>query len=59
MRQGGRLGLSDNSGNSFFSHLHFVIQDRDRGMMSVRPSPMDGKRLQDGDWGACVRSTNS
>jgi len=58
VRQGARVGFSDNTGNSFFSHLHFVVQDRDLGLASVRPSPMDGQRLIDGDARKCVRSTN-
>jgi tetratricopeptide (TPR) repeat protein len=58
VRQGARLGFTNDTGNSAFSHLHFVLQDRDLGYMSVRPSPLDGHRLEDGDGGSCVGSTN-
>lgn len=58
VRQGARLGFSNDTGNSAFSHLHFVLQDRDLMYMSVRPTPMDGTRLGDGDGGSCVGSTN-
>jgi len=58
VRQGAILGFSNDTGNSAFSHLHFIIQDRDRGFLSVRPTPMDGQRLEDGDGGECISSTN-
>jgi hypothetical protein len=61
---GNRLGLMDDTGNSVLDHLHFCIHDRqipfpgvDIGG-SVRPTPMSGVTLEDGDDGTCVRSTN-
>ena len=69
---GMRLGLMNDTGNSILDHLHFSIHDQTvpfagagstcggitRGA-SVRPSPMDGQRLGDGDSGKCVRSSNA
>jgi murein DD-endopeptidase MepM/ murein hydrolase activator NlpD len=61
---GQRLGRMDDTGNSTFDHLHFSIHDRNISHpnvshgRSVRPSPMDGSRLGDGDSGTCVRSSN-
>jgi hypothetical protein len=61
---GTRLGRMDNTGNSVFDHLHFSIHDRNIPRPdgpwggSVRPTPMNGVRLDDGDSGTCVRSTN-
>lgn len=68
---GARLGLMNDTGNSALDHLHFSIHDQNspfpgagatcggvtRGT-SVRPSPMDGQDLDDGDSGKCVRSSN-
>lgn len=62
---GNRIGLMDDTGpKSVISHLHFSIHDRQlvfpnepRGR-SVRPSPMNGVTLGDGDSGKCVCSTN-
>lgn len=63
IRQGTRLGLTDDTGNSAFPHLHFSIHDRDiivngAGFGSVRPTPMDGQSLNDGNGGRCVGSSN-
>jgi murein DD-endopeptidase MepM/ murein hydrolase activator NlpD len=62
---GNRLGTMDDTGNSTLNHLHFSIHDRhlpnphSGGLgASVRPTPMSGVRLDDGDSGTCVRSTN-
>jgi murein DD-endopeptidase MepM/ murein hydrolase activator NlpD len=61
---GTRLGLMDDTGNSAINHLHFSIHDRQiphpqNGLgASVRPTPMSGFRLEDGDDGTCVRSNN-
>lgn len=62
---GTRLGRMDDTGNSILDHLHFSIHDRKlvapSGIpygRSVRPTPMSGTRLEDGDSGTCVRSTN-
>ncbi|MGH8761640.1 MAG: choice-of-anchor D domain-containing protein [Nitrosospira sp.] len=61
---GQRLGLMDDTGNSWLNHLHFSIHDRniphpnESYGSSVRPSPLDGVRLGDGDSGTCVRSSN-
>ncbi len=62
---GTRLGRMDDTGNSILDHLHFSIHDRNIAAMSgapygasVRPTPMSGTRLEDGDSGTCVRSTN-
>ncbi len=54
---GTRLGFMDDTGNSILDHLHFSIHDQKIGG-SVRPTPMNGVRLEDGDAGTCVRSTN-
>ncbi|HEX7902564.1 MAG TPA: tetratricopeptide repeat protein [Chitinophagaceae bacterium] len=56
--QGFTLGFMDDTGNSAFPHLHFLIQDRDLGFASVRPTPMDGQTLNDGENYKCIRSTN-
>ena len=56
--QGQRLGPMDDTGLSAVHHLHFSIHDRDLGFMSVRPTPMDGSTLNDGENGKCVCSTN-
>lgn len=58
VRQGARLGLMDDTGNSAFDHLHFSIHDDAMGGASVRPTPMDGQTLGDADDGSCVLSTN-
>jgi len=61
---GTRLGLMDDTGNSVLDHLHFSIHDRQipfpgAGLGgSVRPTPLSGVRLEDGDSGTCVRSDN-
>jgi hypothetical protein len=61
---GNRLGRMDDTGNSVLDHLHFSIHDRtivhpnSAFGASVRPTPMNGVRLEDGDSGTCVRSTN-
>jgi hypothetical protein len=61
---GNRLGLMDDTGNSLMDHLHFSIRDRQilhpRSSLgaSVRPTPMSGMKLEDGDGGTCIRSTN-
>lgn len=61
---GQRLGLMDDTGNSVLDHLHFSVHDRSLAHpnvsygRSVRPSPLSGVRLGDGDSGRCVRSTN-
>ncbi len=62
---GNRLGLMDDTGNSVMDHLHFSIHDRlipharwPALGASVRPTPMEGMRLEDGDGGTCIRSTN-
>lgn len=61
---GNRLGRMDDTGNSVLNHLHFSIHDRNIPHpnvsygASVRPTPLSGVRLEDGDSGTCVRSTN-
>ncbi|HEY8171243.1 MAG TPA: peptidoglycan DD-metalloendopeptidase family protein, partial [Candidatus Limnocylindria bacterium] len=61
---GNRLGVMDDTGESWLHHLHFSIHDQQLphpGLKygpSIRPSPMDGRALGDGDSGTCVRSTN-
>jgi|GEM_PF-2513713 len=70
---GQRLGLVNDTGNSVEDHLHFSVHDQTvpfpgfsgtgpsgiiRGS-SVRPTPLDGVRLGDGDSGACVTSSNA
>ena len=73
VNQGFVLGLIDDTGNSFHDHLHFEMHDTRlregttgrRGNRwgspyghSVRPTPMDGQTLNDGDDGRCIESTN-
>jgi len=59
VRQGARLGLMDDTGNSQLNHLHFSIHDATlMGGMSVRPTPMDGFSLSDQASGACITSSN-
>ena len=61
---GSRLGRMDDTGNSLLNHLHFSIHDRQIPHpnvsygASVRPTPLNGVRLEDGDSGTCVRSSN-
>ncbi|HEX2473940.1 MAG TPA: peptidoglycan DD-metalloendopeptidase family protein, partial [Lacipirellulaceae bacterium] len=61
---GNRLGRMDDTGNSVLDHLHFSIHDRQISHPnvsyggSVRPTTLSGVRLEDGDSGTCVRSTN-
>ena len=58
---GRRLGYMNDTGTSVIDHLHFSIHDTTLGPgigPSVRPSPMDGQTLGDGDTGKCLRSTN-
>lgn len=58
---GARLGSMNDTGTSVLDHLHFSIHDSAAGSgigPSVRPSPMDGRTLGDGDSGACIRSSN-
>ena len=75
VKTGQRLGLMDDTGNSAIHHLHFSIHDQNDPYpgstpspssdsmiapgRSVRPSPMDGKILDDfsGD-ATCILSTN-
>lgn len=58
LKQGSRLGLMDDTGNSAWSHLHFSIHDNQLGGKSVRPNPMDGHRLDDADDSTWITSTN-
>jgi tetratricopeptide (TPR) repeat protein len=60
VRQGARLGVVDDTGLSVADHLHFSLHDRDLPFLtdSVRPTPMDGQTLNDGDDGRCMFSTN-
>jgi hypothetical protein len=55
---GTRLGLMDDTGTSILNHLHFSVHDSDINGASVRPTPLSGVRLEDGDDGTCVRSNN-
>lgn len=64
VKAGNRLGFVDDTGYSYLQHLHFSIHDRQIPYTgysyggSVRPSPMDGQTLDDGDSGKCIRSSN-
>lgn len=63
VKQGARLGLLDDTGNSVANHLHFTINDRRVPGATplgrtVRPTPMDGQTLNNIDDGRCVFSTN-
>jgi hypothetical protein len=58
---GRRLGYMDDTGTSVIDHLHFSIHDFAPAPgigPSLRPSPMDGYVLGDGNSGTCMRSTN-
>ena len=61
---GTRLGRMDDTGNSLLNHLHFSVHDRQIPHpnvsygASVRPTLLNGVRLEDGDSGTCVRSSN-
>ena len=61
---GQRLGVMDDTGNSALDHLHFSVHDRTLPHpnvsfgRSVRPTPLSDVRLEDGDSGTCVESTN-
>ena len=61
---GNRIGLMDDTGESVIDHLHFSIHDRRIVFPntslggSVRPTPMNGVTLNDGESGKCVCSTN-
>ncbi len=66
VRQGSRLGFMNDTGNSFFDHLHFSIHDdtlaSPTGMAfgpSVRATPFEGRDLLDGNDASCVRSSNN
>lgn len=58
VNQGTRLGRMDDTGNSALPHLHFSIHDEKNDKKSVRPTPMDGQSLNDGDKGRCIGSSN-
>jgi tetratricopeptide (TPR) repeat protein len=59
VRQGARLGVIDDTGDSAFDHLHFSIHDMvAMSGMSVKPTPMDGQDLTESDTGRCISSTN-
>lgn len=60
VRQGARLGVMDDTGTSVLDHLHFSLHDRKLpwDSSSVRPTPMDGQSLNEGDDGRCMYSTN-
>ena len=61
VRQGWRLGLMDDTGNSALNHLHFAMGDRDSSsgtFASVRPTPMSGQTLADFEDGKVIRSDN-
>ncbi|HEX6181922.1 MAG TPA: M23 family metallopeptidase, partial [Chitinophagaceae bacterium] len=51
------LGFMDDTGNSANNHLHFSIHDFRLGK-SVRPTPMSGQTLEDGDSNKCIKSDN-
>ncbi|MGH2681965.1 MAG: peptidoglycan DD-metalloendopeptidase family protein [Actinomycetota bacterium] len=58
---GRRLGVMNDTGTSVLDHLHFSIHDSAAGAgigPSVRPTPIEGRTLGDGDSGACIRSSN-
>ena len=61
IRQGVTLGLIDDTGNSALNHLHFAMGDRDSSsgpFASVRPTPMSGQTLNDGEDGKVILSDN-
>ncbi len=74
MDEGAVLGVIDDTGTSVHDHLHFEIRDSSLPLppalaaalgadeaalgRSVRINPLDGQRLDDGDDGRCITSTN-
>jgi murein DD-endopeptidase MepM/ murein hydrolase activator NlpD len=58
VEQGTILGTMDDTGNSSGSHLHFSMHENEAGATGVRPTPMDGQSLTDGEDGKCMASTN-
>lgn len=58
VEQGTILGTMDDTGNSSGSHLHFSMHRNDAARTGVRPTPMDGQTLNDGEDGKCMSSTN-
>ncbi|MBA3286740.1 MAG: peptidoglycan DD-metalloendopeptidase family protein [Acidimicrobiia bacterium] len=59
VRQGARLGVMDDTGNSAFDHLHFSMHDANNGDRAAKATPLDGQRLDTGDDARCVLSTNT
>lgn len=57
VRRGTVLGDIDDTGWSQLHHLHFSMYDIDAGWTTVRPTPMAGVTLNDGNGGRCVKST--
>lgn len=58
---GRRLGVMNDTGTSVLDHLHFSMHDSSLGSgigPSVRPSPMEGRTLDDDASGTCIRSSN-
>ncbi len=65
--QGSRLGIINSTGRSAFDHLHFELHDltlpQGGGMAetlggTLRPTPMSGQTLTDGENGKCIHSDN-
>lgn len=59
VRTGYQLGKMNDTGTSVIDHLHFSIHDMTAGNQSIKPSPMDGVTLDEGDSGKLVYSTNT
>ena len=59
VRQGARLGVMDDTGNSAFDHLHFSMHDVTNGDRAAKATPLDGQRLDTADDARCVLSTNT
>lgn len=62
--EGQEIGRIDDTGNSFTSHLHFVVRRRPASGANVTsnwrsaPQMIDGDYLDSGDNGKCIKSKN-
>ena len=59
VRQGARLGIMDDTGNSAFDHLHFSMHDATDGDRAAKATPLDGQRLDTDDDAKCLLSSNT
>lgn len=59
VRQGARLGIMDDTGNSAFDHLHFSMHDFTNGDRAAKATSIDGQRLDTDDDARCILSSNT